>query len=256
MKPAPRWLALSIAALVGLAIAACSVSNAPTWPGSENVGNEWVTIQCPADGVRTSDTLVIVKGDAFVSRDYSCSTCDPLSAGVEMSLMNESDAGGAAVTVTSFVAKPWPYRLVHIWWASVPLFPGANRIRVTAADSAGNIGRASIVVTRDATAPPDANRLDVRITSPTADSTFTTTGTYLTLRVQVTGNMTGGSVSCWNDAFAPGNPDGHTSFSLAGSEWKGTAVLLPGSNFLRVLASGRCATGRDSLRVVLAPTSL
>jgi len=50
--------------------------------------------------------------------------------------------------------------------------------------------------------------------------------------------------------------DGHTSLSLAGgSEWTGAAKLLPGSNFLRVVAHGQCASGRDSLRVVLAPTS-
>lgn len=254
MRSAPRWLGLSATALIGLAIAACSNLEAPTSPPPENVGNGWVIIQCPANGVRTSDTLVSVGGDAFVSRDYSCSTCEPPRAGVEMSVVIESDAGSTTATVTSFAARE-PFFLEHHWWALVPLSPGANRIRVTAADSAGNIGRSSIVITRDATAPPGANRLEVRITSPTTDSVFTTTTTYLGLRVQISGNMTGGSAYCWNDAFALGNPDGLTSLSLSGSEWKGSIHLLPGSNPLRVQADGRCGLGRDSLRVVLAPTA-
>ncbi len=253
MKSGPRWLALSVTALVGLAIAACSGPNAPTGPASENVGNGWVHIQCPANGVRTSDTLVAVIGEAFFSRDYACLPCEPPTPGVEMSLVIES-AGGMAVPVTSVLERTYPF-ILHHWWALVPLFPDANRIRVTAADSAGNIGRASIVITRDATAPPGANRLDARITGPTTDSVFTTTAKYLTLRVQVTGDMTEGSAYCWNDAFVPGNPDGHTWLSLAGSEWTGAVGLLPGSNFLRVVANNRCGSGRDSLRVVLTPTS-
>jgi N-acetylneuraminic acid mutarotase len=69
-------------------------------------------------------------------------------------------ATGQSGQASQYVGICWflwtPYLCNHSWSASIPVVEGNNRITVTASDPSGNIGTASITISRSADATPPA----------------------------------------------------------------------------------------------------
>jgi len=140
--------------LIALVLAGCG-EDEPTSPeapsGSGNVGAGWVKIKCPTGSVTTGEAHIGLWGYAFVSP--ALFTCCPLDPAVTVTWRNDMTGTSGTAWSLAYVVPLFQFP-VHQWSASAwPLAVGANLIRVTAADSAGNIGRAEVTVTYDPNAP-------------------------------------------------------------------------------------------------------
>jgi hypothetical protein len=132
--------------------------------------------------------------------------------------------------------------------ASVPLSPGANRITVRAADSAGHAASISIVVTRTQTPstppdtptpPPAAGPPSLTITSPSL-SIVATSGATITLSGTASAVVT--AVRWTNSTGGAGDAAGTTSWTAA------DIPLLVGNNTITVRAFD--AAGNSAWRAV------
>jgi hypothetical protein len=111
------------------------------------------------------------------------------------------------------------------WTASgIRLQPGSNVLTVTARDPAGNTATDSLTVVLDTTGPR------LTITSPTANGTYTTTRSSLTLGGTASDNLGVTQVRWANSRGGSGTATGTTSWTASG------VVLQTGSNVLTVTA--------------------
>ena len=130
-------------------------------------GAGWVTISGPDT---TSGLTASVSGKAFISPTMQrCCSGDASDTGVTVSWSNETTgASGPAVQTPKYGYFFFtPFLSGHRWSASVPLALGSNVITVTASDSSGNFGHASLTVSRTPDTAPPA----ISLTSPLNQAT-------------------------------------------------------------------------------------
>ena len=126
---------------------------------------------------------------------------------------------------------------------SIPLIEGPNVITVTAVDSVGNSGMATLTVTYDATPPT------VAITSPATDP-FPTTTRPLPMVGTAGDNLNLVSVTWANSLGGGGTATGTTS-------WTASVYLFPGSNVITVTATdAHSHTATDTITVDFTPESV
>lgn len=122
------------------------------------------------------------------------------------------------------------------WTASgIALKSGANTLSVNAQDAAGSIGKATLIVnytvTINDTSPPT-----VKISSPTSSSSYSTTGSTLTLRGTATDNVGVTQVTCTNDRGGNCVASGTTNWTV------NVTGLQSGTNVLTVRARDAAVT--------------
>jgi hypothetical protein len=136
---------LLLALGMGLLLGGCgddtTVFVAVNWPGSPekpNQGGGWVFISASGEHVETDDSSLAIEGTAF--------TPGPSVLGPDYSITWFNDAnrrGGKTWSRLNQVPNEW-----RIEYGTIPLEPGENHITITADDGHGNIGRATLTVTR------------------------------------------------------------------------------------------------------------
>ena len=173
-----------------------------------------------------------------------------------MSWTNETVGGGASAYQRvryCWFFYYWPCE--HTWSASVPLQMGDNLSKITASDRSGNIGRASIKVTRlPETIPPtvnsttpESNAVDVSVNT-TVTATFSeeidpsTINTSSFRLVDGTGNPIVGSVT-YLDKIAYFTPYGDLDYSMPYSATITTAVKDLSGNSMGVDYTWSFTTG-------------
>jgi len=145
-------------------------------PAEADVGIGWIefTVPDPNGTTYTTDLLSVkLAGTTFIDPDARCP--GGLGAGYGVSWHNEANGrGGAAQAGLNCLTY------VFAWWTVdegvIPLEIGDNRIRVTATDAHGNIGRNTILVKR----LPDAAPPSVSATSPPGGAANVPVNTLLT----------------------------------------------------------------------------
>jgi hypothetical protein len=118
-------------------------------------------------------------------------------------------------------------------WAigSIPLIEGMNTITVTATDTVGNTGEATVVVTYDGTLP------SILITSPALDP-FPTTTRPLLLAGTAGDNLNLASVTWTNSAGGGGSADTLVPVTPPTDyAWTASVYLFPGANLITVTAT-------------------
>jgi hypothetical protein len=127
------------------------------------------------------------------------------------------------------------------WSASVRLAPNGNQITVTAIDATGKQGTDSF--TADYT-PADTAPPAIAISTPTAQPTFTTTSTPLTLSGTASDNVGIASVTWKNDV------NGATGTASGTTAWSASVPLASGENRLTVTARDAAGNPRTASLVV------
>lgn len=138
----------------------------PPAPPSNNVGAGWVTVTSPTSDQRTTDqSSVRLSGGAFINQNCALTGCgDPINTGVNVTWINSATGSTGSASQSFRVCFFLAYYLCdNHWSASIPLAPGSNNIRITAADAHGNSGSAAITIQR----VPDVTAPTVVSTSPT-----------------------------------------------------------------------------------------
>jgi N-acetylneuraminic acid mutarotase len=138
----------------------------PPAPPSNNVGAGWVSIDSPTPDQATTDRVSIpVSGEAFINASCALSGCgDPVNTGVTITWINSTTGSTGSASQSFRICFFLVYFLCdNNWGASIPLAPGSNSIRITAADAHGNSGSATITIQR----VPDVTAPTVVSTSPT-----------------------------------------------------------------------------------------
>ena len=134
--------------------------NAPTRKG---FGSVEITTPSSSSHSTESDSIHL-GGTAFISpTNFVCCSGSADDTGVGVSWSSSRGGGGftsQSVDLCFFIFTP--FLCHHTWSAAVPLAVGANVIRVTAADSSGNVGTDTITVTR----LPDSRPPTVMGTNP------------------------------------------------------------------------------------------
>jgi hypothetical protein len=129
--------------------------------------------------------------------------------------------------------------------ASLPLESGQNILTITARDAAGNLGTDILTVTYS---PQDTQAPTISITSPTANPTYTTTSSSITLGGSASDNVAVTQVS-WANSMGGG-----ASCSGTGSWTCGSIVLQNGVNVLTVTARDAANNAAiDTLTVTYSP---
>jgi hypothetical protein len=148
-----RMLLLAAMILAGAGCSGGGVSATVEIGGEEgNVGAGWVTIDETNLAISTIYDSAYLSGEAFVSPTWwrCCSGTAEEISGVTVNWENvTTGAGGKAYqrVVVHFLFSA-PIDIDNFWSAGIPLVDGANLIRITAADPAGNIGRTAITINR------------------------------------------------------------------------------------------------------------
>ena len=175
-----------------------------------------ITVPTAEPTYTTEDEIVTIQGTAS----------DDLAV-VNVTWTNDQGGSGACEGTTAWAA------------ADVPLKLGENRITVTAADAAGNVGTDTLTITRIGTDPPT-----VTITSPTADPTWTTILRTLDLAGTASDDVAVAYVTWSNDRGGSGTCTGTTSWSVTG------IPLEVGANVITVTAYDSAGkTGQDVITV-------
>ena len=124
----------------------------------DRVGKGWITIVAPQ--TITDSSTGFLQGKAFISpTHWRCCTGSPTDTGVTVTWSNTTTGASGDASQTPIYEWLFGYFLIdHQWRASIPLAVGRNAIAVTAVDADGNLGRATITVTRTPdTAPPSVS---------------------------------------------------------------------------------------------------
>jgi uncharacterized protein (TIGR03437 family) len=140
---------------------------------------------------------------------------------------------------------------------------GSTQITVTAADAAGNVATAVLAVTSTATGPSDTTPPAISITSPTSSSSFTATGSTISLSGTASDNVGVAQVTWATDHGASGTASGTNNWSISGltlatgsTQITVTAVDAAGNAASRFLAVTYSApdTAPPSI-IITSPTS-
>ncbi len=130
--------------------------------------------------------------------------------------------------------------------SGIALLSGSNIVTVTARDTAGNTGTATLTVTYN---PSDTTPPTVTITSPTSSGSYTTTSTSLTIAGTASDNVGVTQVTWTNNRGGSGAATGTSSWSVPG------IALLSGSNIVTVTARDAAGnTGTATLTVTYNPS--
>jgi Bacterial Ig-like domain len=148
-------------------------------PEPTTVGAGWVTItgNSAAQDNSTDSPTVGLSGDAFISpMDHGCCSGSAiLNTGVTVSWENATTGeSGAAAQTPQYCWFLGTYLCGHTWQATIALVAGNNRIKITATDLHGNIGRATVTVTRI----PDVTPPTVDATSPASGATAVASNSF------------------------------------------------------------------------------
>jgi len=172
------WGAMSLTLSLGSCSGGGGEEGRPSTEGP-NVGSGWIGITNPSPyGVFDTELhSVDLNGTSFVSPGATCPAgIGDLGSGYQVTWYNaaNSTSGEARAGLNCLV-------IVFAWWevdfGVIPLEIGQNRITVTATDSAGNVGRDSITITRH----PDTTPPTVTSTAPTNGATSVTINNSLTV---------------------------------------------------------------------------
>lgn len=112
-----------------------------------NGNSGWVSIDSPSQPVTVDSSPISLTGQAFISPSVSWYDETQGVSGVEVTWRN--DTTGASGPTSTSVECGWfiiPF-CWDVWGASVPLTVGENHITISASDTDGNSGTASIRVT-------------------------------------------------------------------------------------------------------------
>lgn len=133
------------------------------------VGSGWVTITFPVSvATYSTDSLgVVLAGEAFISPTWwRCCSGNATDTAVTVTWTNATTGQSDLATQSlSYICIGGCYPGTHRWQSNIDLALGDNLLTVTASDPSGNLGRATITVTRT----PD-------ITPPTVMSTVPANG--------------------------------------------------------------------------------
>ncbi len=162
----PQFIYRVVLLLAAATLSACGGGG----DDAPNVGSVGIDVACPSADVHcilfsddppytTDHDTIIVAGGAFISPTSNASCSETFGAadtaatisltGVTVSWVNETTGtGGPASQRASSFRFIFIVTCRHRWQASVPLAIGDNLFTVTASDSAGNVGQASITITR------------------------------------------------------------------------------------------------------------
>ena len=278
----PKFIYRVVLLLAAATLSACSSGGDGAAP---NVGSVDIDVACPSADVHcidfsddppytTDHDTINVGGGAFISPTSNVSCSETFGAadtaatisltGVTVSWVNETTGtGGPASQSASSSRFIFIVTCRHRWRASVPLAMGDNLFTVTASDSAGNVGQASITITRLRDMPPrvlsttpENNALVVAVDNPITATfseavAFTTVNTTTFLLTDDANNLVSGSVTYLGGTtyrFVPFSPlAGATSYTATLT----TGIKDTGGNSLAAKYSWRFAT---ESKLVTVPT--
>jgi hypothetical protein len=161
-----KYLLILIVSLISLACGGGGGGGNGGGSSSSNQG--WVTIS-GSSNYTTESTCEYMTGGAFISPTWSrCCSGSADDTGVTVTWTNvTTGVGGNAYQYVSICWFFRSYLCDHTWSADVPLTMGQNLITVTATDPSGNVGKASVTVTR----VPDVTLPLVKSTNPVNNAT-------------------------------------------------------------------------------------
>lgn len=246
---------LAIGCLLAALAGGCGGGSGGTPPGDPNrVGAGWITIS--GQGSTDSPTTV-VGGQAFISPTHRrCCTGNASDTGVTVTWSNTTTGDSGAALQTPHYGWLFQFFLSgHSWSASIPVVLGSNDITVTATDPSGNLGRATITVTRvlDTTPPtitsttPTSGALGVavdgaiqaRFSEPVQSSTVDTASFFV---VDSNGVPVSGMVSS-SGSIATFTPSSNLAPATRYTSTVTTAIRDLGGNALATQTSWNFTTG-------------
>ncbi len=139
---------------VGLLFTGCgddtTVFVAVNWPGEKgepSQGGGWIYISHPGEPVETAESSLEMAGTAFTSEPSAVSALSA-DAGLDYTITWFNDANGQGGETEFGQNRVSAVNAWRITYGMIRLEPGENHITVTADDGHGNIGRATLNVTR------------------------------------------------------------------------------------------------------------
>ncbi len=205
------WSATNLKLALGDNVITVTAKDASGNSGTTTLTVTYRDITPPAVAI-TSPT----SSKTYTTTNYTISIGGTAADAVDVASVQWSDARGNSGSCTGTTS--WNV-------GGIPLIIGQNVITITAKDSSGNAGTATLTVTVPDTIPPT-----ISIQSPTTDPNYTTYSTSIDLAGTAADNISVAGVTWADDHNDLGSCNGTTSWSAAG------VPLKAGQNIITVTA--------------------